>query len=64
MYLFPGLIFVSLAFFTFVDSMGVKNTLTPGIQVNRIASNCLLAMTIALASLSWAPRWINDFIHH
>lgn len=62
MYLFPGLIFVSLAFFAFVDSMGFKKTLTPGMQVNRIAVNCLLAMTISLASLSWAPRWINDFI--
>jgi hypothetical protein len=61
MYLFPGLIFVSLAFFTFVDSMDFKKVIPRG-QVYRVAINCLLAMTIALASLSWAPRWINDFI--
>lgn len=62
MYLFPGLIFVSLAFFTFVDSMEFKKISTSRAQVYRVAINCLLVMTVALASISWAPRWINDFI--
>ena len=62
MYLFPGLIFVSLAFFTFVDSIEFKKMPTSKGQINRLAINCLLVMTIALASLSWAPRWIDDFI--
>jgi hypothetical protein len=62
MYLFPGLIFVILAFFTFVDSIELKKVPTSKGQINRLAINCLLVMTIALASLSWAPRWIDDFI--
>ena len=62
MYLFPGLIFVSLAFFTFIDSMEFKKVSTPRAQVYRVAINCLLVMTIALASISWAPSWINGFI--
>jgi uncharacterized membrane protein len=62
MYLFPGLIFVILAFFTFVDSIELKKAPTSKGQINRLAINCLLVMTIALASLSWAPRWIDDFI--
>ena len=62
MYLFPGLIFVSLAFFTFVDSMEFKKISTSRAQVYRVAINFLLVMTVALASISWAPRWINDFI--
>lgn len=62
MYLFPGLIFVILAFFTFVDSIEFKKVSASKGQINRLAINCLFAMTIALTSISWAPRWINDFI--
>lgn len=62
MYLFPGLIFMSLAFFTFVDSIEFKKAPISKGHINRLAINCLLVMTIALASFYWAPRWIDDFI--
>jgi len=62
MYLFPGLIFVSLAFFTFVDSIEFKKVLALKGRISRLVIYCLLAMTIVLASLNWAPRLIDDFI--
>jgi len=62
MYLFPGLIFVMLAFFLMIDTIEFNNPRSSNLKFKRSAAIFLLIATLALGFCSWGPKWINDFI--